>query len=101
MKLRANAVKLVFDVNNACVVLGEPFPNRLCRRLGSGEHAFDRPKDGQLRAIELFVRRQERGRSDVPEQHVGFFDLFEWNLEPARDGFFHQTFAETDPQVAG
>src|SRR5256885_11847405 len=43
MKLGANAVELVLDVDNlVCVVAGKPRPDRFCRRLRTGEHALDR-----------------------------------------------------------
>ena len=38
---------------------------------------------------------------DVAEQHVRFLHFIECRIEGVGDRFFHQTFAQTDPQIAG
>src|SRR5207249_12121319 len=82
-------------------LFAESLPDCLRRQFGRGEHAFDWAKDRQFGAIQLFLCRERRGRADVTEQHVRFFDLVEWNFERVRDCFFHQSFAQTDPKIAG
>src|SRR2546430_2417817 len=44
MELCANAIELVFDVNDVGILVGKSLPDRFGCRLGRREHAFDRAK---------------------------------------------------------
>src|SRR6266699_656809 len=62
MKLCANTIEFIFHVNCSCRPVGigrqlfidKPFPHRFCCWFGSRQHTFDRTKDRQLRAMQLF-----------------------------------------------
>ena len=58
MELRADPIEFIFDIDYSHVALrsvaqtcNKPVPDRFGRWLGAGQHAFDRAKDRQLRAL--------------------------------------------------
>ncbi len=104
VQLRPNAVELIFDENCSGRRLGgrtfsidKSFPNRFRGRLGTCQHAFDRPKDRQLRAMQFAAQSERRGRADVAQKHVCSFHIVERNVEGFGDCLLHEAFAQPDP----
>ena len=63
-------------------------------------HLIGRNKESSARL--QFVRRgEQRGLPDVAQQHVRLLHLIERRGEGAGDRFLDQSFAQSDPQIAG
>src|SRR4051794_16418576 len=71
MKLSADAVELVFDVDRlaAGFVFNEARPDRLRRWFRAGEHALDWTEEGEFGGPQLAARREHGGLPDVAEKH--------------------------------
>ena len=114
MQLRANTIEFVFDVNCSwrCSCrrlwrqvfrfcpesfrgsyIDDPFPDRFGCWFGAREHAFDWAKERKLRPVKLVISCQNRGASDVAQEHVRFLHLIERCIERLGDCFLNQAFA--------
>ena len=111
MKLRANAVEFVFDVNRSrrrdcrprSVTAATANRAQIASAVGSGlasMHLIGRNSDSSARCNSP-LEASSAVCSDVAEKHVRFLHVIERSVERGRDRFFHETFAQTDPQIAG
>ena len=98
MQLGADAVEFILGVNRSNV--RKSVPDCIRSRFRSCQHAFDRPEDRQFGPIQFAARGERRGCPDVAQEHVGFTDIVDRNIERAGDRFLDQPFTQTDPEIA-
>ena len=108
MELGANSVELVFHVNGrswdrsltATGCWREACPDCLCRRLRTGKHTFDRTEQLEFSSLQFAFECERRCFSNVSKKHIRFLDVIQGGTKTRGDGFFHQTFAQTDAKIA-
>src|SRR5262249_33352242 len=69
MKLRPDAVELVFDIHHRPRIVRrfrlKTIPDRLSARLRAGQHDLDRAKEGEFGTIQFVSAGEECGLADV------------------------------------
>jgi len=97
MRLRANAVKFVFNKE-----LGRHSAGDVCKiGCGRGQHEFDRVKQAHAYVGQI-VRPRAHGRfANVTKQHINLRHAREWLGESARDRVLDQTLPQSNSQITG
>src|SRR5207248_7623139 len=104
VQLCADAIEFVFDIycsrrrwRRAAVsdrsYIDEPFPDCFGGWFRTGEHAFDWAEERKLCPMKLVIFCQNRGASDVAQEHVRFLHLIERRIKRLGDCFLDQSFA--------
>ncbi len=62
-------------------------------------HLIGRNSESSAR-LQLAFQGEQRRFADVAEKHVRFLHVIQRRIERGRDGFLHQAFAQTDPEIA-